>query len=617
MSTNSKLFLTCGCCLALLAAMTGLTQSEGEKLAGAIVFLAVAAVFFVSIAIIIRRDIMQRERSNAALRAAEQRMKGFYESAPVGIFETTVDGKLLSANQTLASMLGYDSPEDLIYHRNELGKPIYVDPVVRENLVRTLAEKEVINDYECEWRRKDGTTIWITGNGRKIHDRNGGYHFEGLLYDISERKSAQEQLAHVKSQLENVLNSSTAVSIISTDVQGKITIFNTGAERMLGYRNGELLGQSFEVIHHEAEVTERCRDLATRLGRRVNRFDVLAEAARQGGHETREWTYVRKDGQPLTVSLTVTGIRNGQGELIGFLGIGADITDQKRAERDRAALEQQLRRKNLELERETRRAIAASKMKSEFLANMSHELRTPLNGIIGFTEMLHDEVVGPVPPEHKEYLSDILTSARHLLQLINDILDLSKVEAGKMEFQPEDLDLGIVIGEVCGILKSLSEKKKLQVETTLDPMSRLVHLDPRKLKQVLYNYLSNAIKFTPEGGKIQIRTRRESRDLFRIEVEDTGIGIKRDALKDLFVEFQQLDSSTSKRYQGTGLGLALTKRIAEAQGGSVGVESAPGKGSTFFVILPVVGAPIIASDVTAPADIKLAEALVLISEEHE
>jgi signal transduction histidine kinase len=201
--------------------------------------------------------------------------------------------------------------------------------------------------------------------------------------------------------------------------------------------------------------------------------------------------------------------------------------------------------------------------------------------------------------------------------LINDILDLSKVEAGKMEFQPEDIDLGVVIGEVCGILKSLSEKKNLQVETMLDPLSRLVHLDPRKLKQVLYNYLSNAIKFTLEGGKIEIRTRRESRDLFRIEVEDTGIGIKREALKDLFVEFHQLDSSTSKRYQGTGLGLALTKRIAEAQGGSVGVESTPGKGSTFYVILPVIGEPIVASDAAPASDARRPEALALISEEHE
>ena len=324
---------------------------------------------------------------------------------------------------------------------------------------------------------------------------------------------------------------------------------------------------------------------------------------------------MRKDGRHLTVSLTMTGIRNAAGELIGFLGIGTDVTDQKRAERERAGLEQQLRRKNLELERETQRAIAASKMKSEFLANMSHELRTPLNGIIGFTEMLHDEVIGPVTAEHKEYLSDILTSARHLLQLINDILDLSKVEAGKMEFQPEDIDLGVVIAEVCGILKSLSEKKQLRVETTLDPLSRLVHLVPRKFKQVLYNYLSNAIKFTPECGTIQIRTRRESSEMFRIEVEDNGIGIKREALKDLFVEFQQLDSSTSKRYQGTGLGLALTKRIAEAQGGSVGVESTVGKGSTFYAILPIIGSLVVASESGASnADVAPTEEPALISE---
>jgi PAS domain S-box-containing protein len=534
-----------------------------------------------------RRAKALHQRSQQDVAAAEEKLRVFFDSAPVGIFESTTDGFLISANKTIATMLGYESPDDLIYHRNKLRKPLYVDPEVREKLVQALFEQGVIQDYECQWYRKDGSTIWLTGNGRVIPDANGGRHFEGLLYDISERKLAQEQLAQVKSQLEFVLNSATGVSIISTDVQGRIMIFNPGAEHMLGYRSAEMIGQTCDVLHHEPEVAEKQRDLASNLHRRVSRLDVFVGNARQGGHETREWTYVRKDGRHLTVSLTVTGIRNAQHELIGFLAIAIDITDQKRAEHERAGLEQQLRRKNLELERETRRAIAASKMKSEFLANMSHELRTPLNGIIGFTEMLHDEVIGPTPPEQKEYLTDILASARHLLQLINDILDLSKIEAGKMEFQPEDIDLEAVIQEVCGILKSLSEKKELRVETNVDPQCRLVHLDPRKLKQVLYNYLSNAIKFTPEGGTIHIQAVRETTETFRIEVKDTGIGIKEEALKDLFVEFQQLDSSAAKRYQGTGLGLALTKRIVEAQNGSVGVDSVEGEGSRFYAILPV------------------------------
>jgi signal transduction histidine kinase len=228
----------------------------------------------------------------------------------------------------------------------------------------------------------------------------------------------------------------------------------------------------------------------------------------------------------------------------------------------------------------------ASRLKSEFLANMSHELRTPLNAIIGFTELMYAGKLGPLAPEHHEYLGDILTSARHLLQLINDVLDLAKVESGKMEFRPERVDLARLIGEVRDILRGLAASKRLRVETQLDPDVAFAVVDPARLKQVLYNYVSNAIKFTPEGGRIVIRVAAQGPDLFRLDVEDTGIGIPPEHLGKLFVEFQQLDASAAKKFQGTGLGLALTKRIVEAHGGRVEVRSTPGKGSTFSAILP-------------------------------
>ncbi|HEX4997515.1 MAG TPA: PAS domain S-box protein [Terriglobia bacterium] len=560
-----------------------------------------ATLFVIASTSVIRRDILRRERSESALRAAEQRIRSIFENAPIGIFEASENGRWLTANASMASILGYDSPEDLLHHRNELQSPLYVDPNVRAILVNKLNEKGVIQDCETNWYRKDGTTVWVTGNSRIVDDGAGQRHFEAMLIDITERKLAESQLANVKSQLENVLNSATGVSIVSTDVHGRITLFNPGAERILGYSADEVIGRTWDCLQDESEIAERLRELNNRLDRPAEPFDALVETVRREGHETREWTYVRKDGGRLTVSLTVTGIRDSLGELTGFLVIGRDITERKRAEQDRANLERQLRRKNIALERETRRALEASRMKSEFLANMSHELRTPLNGIIGFAEMMHDEVIGPVDAEHKEFLDDILTSARHLLQLINDILDLSKVEAGKMEFQPEDIDLRVTIGEIHGILKSLSNKRQLSVETTVDPRIKSVHLDPRKLKQVLYNYLSNAIKFTPEGGHIWIRATLESANAFRIEVQDTGIGIKREDLDQLFTEFHQLDSSASKRYQGTGLGLALTKRIAEAQGGRVGVESVLGEGSTFYVVLPFSSQPLVVADSGADA----------------
>jgi CheY-like chemotaxis protein len=244
-----------------------------------------------------------------------------------------------------------------------------------------------------------------------------------------------------------------------------------------------------------------------------------------------------------------------------------------------------MRRKSQELEEQNLRISEANRLKNEFLANMSHELRTPLNGIIGFAELMHAGKTGPMAAVHKEYLGDILTSARHLLQLINDVLDLSRVESGKMEFHPEPVRLAALIDEVRNIVRSLGAQKRIQVESVLAPDFEVV-ADPGRLKQVLYNYLSNALKFTPDGGQVTVRALAADGDTFRLEVEDTGIGIKPEDLGRLFVEFQQLDASTAKQYPGTGLGLVLTKRIVESQGGQVGVRSVPGQGSVFFARLP-------------------------------
>ena len=217
---------------------------------------------------------------------------------------------------------------------------------------------------------------------------------------------------------------------------------------------------------------------------------------------------------------------------------------------------------------------------------MSHELRTPLNAIIGFSSLLHSGRAGALDPLHMEYLGDILSSSRHLLQLINDILDLSKVEAGRMDLRIESVDSERLVNEVRDILRGLAAEKRITLQTHLDPAVATIAVDPRKAKQILYNFLSNALRFTPDGGRVVLDIAPAGERELCIAVKDNGIGIKPEDMARLFVEFQQLDASTSKKYPGTGLGLALTRRIVEAHGGRVAVESEPGKGSTFRAYLP-------------------------------
>jgi CheY-like chemotaxis protein/nitrogen-specific signal transduction histidine kinase len=255
-----------------------------------------------------------------------------------------------------------------------------------------------------------------------------------------------------------------------------------------------------------------------------------------------------------------------------------DITARRLAEAARL--------KSVELEADNRRVREANRLKSAFLANMSHELRTPLNSIIGFSSILHAGRIDPDDERHHEFLGYILTSGQHLLQVINDVLDLSKIEAGKLELHPEACELDRVIDEVLSVMQSTTMGQHFVTTVSVDPSIRQVVIDPARLKQVLYNYLSNAFKFTPEGGTVDVRATPDGPEMFLLEVADSGVGIAEADLGRLFQDFQQLDSGAAKPHGGTGLGLALTKRLVEAQGGSVGVRSTVGDGSVFHACLP-------------------------------
>jgi signal transduction histidine kinase len=246
----------------------------------------------------------------------------------------------------------------------------------------------------------------------------------------------------------------------------------------------------------------------------------------------------------------------------------------------------ELREKTALLESQNAEILKATQLKSEFLANMSHELRTPLNSITGFSEVLIDGVAGPVNQEQREYLGEILEGSRHLLHLINDVLDLAKVESGKMTFRPEMVDLEQSIQRTVQMLELMAQQKQIRIRPEIDSEGRYAFLDEARFKQVLFNFLSNALKFTPSKGSITVRVLAEAERFFRLEVQDTGIGISQKDQQFLFQEFHQLDAGVAKQFQGAGLGLALTKRIVEAQGGRVGVASEVGVGSTFFALLP-------------------------------
>jgi signal transduction histidine kinase len=258
-----------------------------------------------------------------------------------------------------------------------------------------------------------------------------------------------------------------------------------------------------------------------------------------------------------------------------------------------ACQSEELNRSNMALEQQAEvlaHALAAareaSRVKSRFLASVSHELRTPLNGIIGLSQLLHDEIVGGLAADQKECLGDILNCSNHLLTLINQVLDLTKVESGKMDFEYENVDLEDLVSTTIDSIRAIAAGKHIDVQFQCDPTLGMVEADPARLKQVVFNYLSNALKFTDDRGWVRVSVSVEDDSCYRIQVEDNGVGIRSEDLPRLFTEFGQLCAS-EKAQAGTGLGLAITKRIIEAQGGRVGVESEPEKGSRFYAILPL------------------------------
>ena len=522
------------------------------------------------------REITQQKQIEQELREQQFYTRSLIESNIDALMTTDPLGIITDVNRQMCEVTSR-TREELI---GTPFKDYFTDAKRAEDGIRRVLSEDQVTNYELTIRGKDGKETVVSYNATTFRGSDG--KLRGVFAaarDITAQKRLEEQitqrnreLTEATTFLNNVLESSTEYSIIAKDLEGNVLTWNEGARRNYGYVAEEMVGKMNSRILHVPE------DVAS------GRVQALLDTAYRTGKAEGVFERVRNTSERFVASVAVTLRRDSAGVPIGFLLISKDITEQK-------GLEEQLRRKNEELEEQYQRVQEANRLKSEFLANMSHELRTPLNGIIGFAELLHDEKVGRVSGEQKEYLGDVLTSGRHLLQLINDVLDLSKVESGKMEFQPVTMRPADAVHEVRDILRTLAANKRIRIESKIDPEVDEVVIDLSKFKQVLYNYLSNALKFTPDEGRVTVHIAPESASEFRLEVEDTGIGIRPEDLGRLFVEFQQLDASTAKKHQGTGLGLALTKRIVEAQGGRVGVRSVPGQGSVFYAVLPRIAAP--------------------------
>ncbi len=462
----------------------------------------------------------------------------------------TPEGRIQTVNQAACDLLGYRA-EELV------GQPVdilFADKNITPegSLYEELNGQGSIANIEKTYLAKDGRKIPMLFSGSTMHDSSGralGIVF--MAQDITVRKEEEQKL---KLFSEAVEAANEGVQII--DLNGNIIFSNRAAEAIYGYSSYELKGKNFTEMNADPE--------------------FAGSAILQNLKENYEWTgelmMKHKDSRIFPVWLSISMIKDNEDEPLAFVGIISDLTERKRVE---------------EICLENVRLSHASRAKSEFLANMSHELRTPLNSIIGFTELMKQKVTGELTDKQERYIDNVLSSSNHLLKLINDILDLSRVESGKIDLVIEKLYLSEIIDESLLLMKEKANKHNVILKKEVDPAIDLIKVDRLRLKQILFNLLSNAAKFSkPEGGTVTIAAKKEE-DMVKISVSDTGIGIKEENLERLFKEFEQLDSGISRKYGGTGLGLAITKKLVELHGGKIRAESTIGEGSTFTFTLPI------------------------------
>jgi PAS domain S-box-containing protein len=546
-------------------------------------------------------DITERKRAELALRQAEDRYRSIFENAGEGISLTTPSGRFITANRALARIYGYDSAEELIAMVTDLDHQLYVEPEKRAEVKRLLARDGMIHGFECETYRKDGSKIWVSINSRIIVNEQGETFYEAIVRDVTDRKRTEEALRKAHEELEIRVQQRTAElrktnealqveiaerkqveealrasqtrksaimesaldCIVTIDHEGKITDFNPAAEKVFGHKSATVIGKEMaEVIIPPSWRERHRRGMA--YYRESGEGPVLGKRI--------EMTALRADGTEFPVELSVTRI-NLEGPPI-FTSFIRDITERKQIEADLANARDQ--------------ALGSARLKAEFLANMSHEIRTPMNGVIGMTNLLLKTELNPQQRDHAETIRE---SADSLLKIINHVLDFSKIEAGRLTLESLDFDLRQAIDSVLDLLAERAHAKGIELVSAVQAeVPTEVRGDPVRLRQILTNLIGNAIKFT-ERGEVVVRAyteeEHESRVSVRFDVQDTGIGVSQEVQGRLFQAFTQADGSTTRKYGGTGLGLAISKQLVDMMQGRIGVESALGRGSTFWFTIPL------------------------------
>jgi PAS domain S-box-containing protein len=510
--------------------------------------------------VVLALEVCERKRTEDALRAAEEKYRSIFENAVAGIFQTAPTGYFLSANPALARIYGYDSVTEVTANLTDIAHQLYVDADRRQEFIRQIQEQGRVCEFESQVYRRDGAIIWILENAIAVHNSQGALlYYEGTVEDITERKRTEEVLAR---QLAAIETSIDGISIV--DTKGRFIYMNQAHAQIYGYDDpAELVGKSWAVLYQPSE---------------LRRFQQqIMPLFQQQGYWRGEAIGKKRDGSTYAQEVSLAALEAGE-----LVCVVQDVTDRKQAE---AAL------------RESKDAAEeANRAKSQFLANMSHELRTPLNAIIGYSEMLQEDAEEVGSGEIIPDLEKIRGAGKHLLNLINDILDISKIEAGKMELYVETFSLSTLIYEVQTTIQPLIEKNGNILEIDCPEDLGTMEADLTKVRQALLNLLSNAAKFTEQGTitltVIQEQKGTEADALASIpwvtfKVTDTGIGMTLEQLEKVFQAFTQADASTTRKYGGTGLGLAISRRFCQMMGGDITVASQVGQGSTFTIRLPL------------------------------